>query len=139
MLTFFFACCAMSALPELFSFHLYFRSTLFASVNASAPVLHRFVPFVSPQQSVMLSSRSALSLRDKCRRRSLGPLRASGGKATSVFEMSTGSGEKIVCANPSVDTVSSHSSESVEHLHSSCKRKLWLNTGAVDCLKSPYI
>ncbi|KAK6101159.1 PDZ domain (Also known as DHR or GLGF) family protein [Brugia pahangi] len=45
----------------------------------SAPLLHRFVPFISPTHKslAMFSSRSAVSLREKCRRRSLASLQSS--------------------------------------------------------------
>ncbi|CAG9534311.1 unnamed protein product, partial [Cercopithifilaria johnstoni] len=51
----------------------------------SAPILHHFVPFVSParQSLAMSSSRSATSLREKCRRRSLALLRSSDEKTVT--------------------------------------------------------
>ncbi|KAL4002884.1 PDZ domain (Also known as DHR or GLGF) family protein [Acanthocheilonema viteae] len=65
------------------------------SRQMSAPLLHRFVPFVSPthRSLAMFSSRSATSLREKCRRRSLASLRSSDEK--TVTGKFIGNREKI--------------------------------------------
>uniref|UniRef100_A0A0R3S6Q5 PDZ domain-containing protein n=1 Tax=Elaeophora elaphi TaxID=1147741 RepID=A0A0R3S6Q5_9BILA len=67
----------------------------------SAPLLHHFVPFVGAKRESLFSSRSATSLREKCRRRSLATLQSSDEKP--LVKRSIENQEKIdpvaLCAN----------------------------------------
>uniref|UniRef100_A0A8R1Y280 PDZ domain-containing protein n=1 Tax=Onchocerca volvulus TaxID=6282 RepID=A0A8R1Y280_ONCVO len=78
----------------------------------SAPLLQHFVPFVSPsvQQSAMSSSRSATSLREKCRRQSLALLRSSDEKTDTG--RSIGNREKIITM-PSATSASNIKNERI--------------------------
>uniref|UniRef100_A0AAF5PQF8 PDZ domain-containing protein n=1 Tax=Wuchereria bancrofti TaxID=6293 RepID=A0AAF5PQF8_WUCBA len=102
----------------------------------SAPLLHRFVPFISPTHKslAMFSSRSAVSLREKCRRRSLASLQSSEEK--TVTGRSIEKREKCIPISASYVSNTNNESTNVASSSSSPNRRS-LSLESMETHRSP--